>query len=91
MTKFTQSKWPLRGVLSALLLSPFLAWAATPGNDATATRAEGAFLLGLDLADYTEDMKIVAVALQGNKFTIDAPSCQVTESKFFLALASHFW
>ena len=71
MTKFAQSEWPLRGVLSALLLSPFLAGAATPGNDATATRAEGAFLLGLDLADYTEDMKIVAVALQGNKFTID--------------------
>ena len=103
MTKFAQSEWPLRGVLSALLLSPFLAgtatmggtltlqggsrlvvgaagaglppyltaWAATPGNDATAAQAEGAFLLGLDLADYTEDMKIVAVALQGNKFTID--------------------
>lgn len=71
MTKFAQSEWPLRGVLSALLLSPFLAGAATPGNDVTAARAEGAFLLGLDLADYTEDMKIVAVAIQGGKFTID--------------------
>ena len=71
MTKFALCEWPPRGVLSALLLSPFLAGAATPGNDVTAARAEGAFLLGLDLADYTEDMKIVAVAIQGGKFTID--------------------
>ncbi|MBQ1429665.1 MAG: hypothetical protein IIZ06_08355, partial [Kiritimatiellae bacterium] len=45
MTKFVQSEWPLRGVLSALLLSPFLAQAVTfnmlsccPGED-TATQA----------------------------------------------------
>ena len=71
----TVAAWPANWngghAANAAMQTAFTAWAATPGNDATAARAEGAFLLGLDLADYTEDMKIVSLALQGNKFTID--------------------
>ncbi len=71
----TVAAWPANWngghAANAAMQTAFTAWAATPGNDATASRAEGAFLLGLDLADYTEDMKIVSLALQGNKFTID--------------------
>ena len=53
------------------LQTAFTEWAATPGNDATSERAEGAFLLGLDLADYKEDMEIVSVSIVDGKFTID--------------------
>ena len=71
----TVAAWPANWngghAASTAMQTAFTAWAATPGNDTTAARAEGAFLLGLDLADYTEDMKIVSVALHGNKFTID--------------------
>ncbi len=71
----TVAAWPANWngghAASAAMQTAFTAWAATPGNDATAARAEGAFLLGLNLADYKEDMKIVGVAIQGNKFTID--------------------
>ena len=71
----TVAAWPANWngghAANAAMQTAFTAWAATPGNDATASRAEGAFLLGLDLADYAEDMKIVSLALQGNKFTID--------------------
>ena len=71
----TVAVWPANWngghAANAAMQAAFAEWAATPGNDATAARAEGAFLLGLDLADYTEDLKVVAVALQGNKFTID--------------------
>ena len=71
----TVAAWPANWngghAANAAMQTAFTAWAATLGNDVTAARAEGAFLLGLDLADYTEDMKIVAVVLQGNKFTID--------------------
>ena len=71
----TVAAWPANWngghAANAAMQTAFTAWAATPGNDTTAARAEGAFLLGLDLADYTEDMKIVSVALHGNKFTID--------------------
>ena len=71
----TVAAWPANWngghAANAAMQTAFTAWAATPGNDTTAARAEGAFLLGLDLADYTEDMKIVSLALQGTKFTID--------------------
>ena len=71
----TVADWPANWngghAANAAMQAAFATWAATPGNDATAARAEGAFLLGLDLADYTEDLKMVSVAFQGNKFTID--------------------
>ncbi len=71
----TVAVWPANWngghAANAAMQAAFTEWAAVAGNDATAARAEGAFLLGLDLADYTEDMKIVSLALQGNKFTID--------------------
>jgi hypothetical protein len=65
------ANWNGGHAANAAMQTAFAEWAATPGNDATAARAEGAFLLGLDLAEYTEDMKVVSVAIQGGKFTID--------------------
>ncbi len=65
------ANWNGGHAANAAMQTAFTEWAATPGNDATAARAEGAFLLGLDLAEYTEDMKVVSVAIQGGKFTID--------------------
>ena len=65
------ANWNGGHAANAAMQTAFTEWAATPGNDATAVRAEGAFLLGLDLAEYTEDMKVVSVAIQGGKFTID--------------------
>ena len=71
----TVAAWPANWngghAANVAMQTAFTAWAATPGNDATAARAEGAFLLGLDLADYTEDLKVVSVAIQGGTFTID--------------------
>ena len=63
--------WNNGQAVSAGMQTSFAEWAATPGNDATSERAEGAFLLGLDLADYKEDMEIVSVSIVDGKFTID--------------------
>ena len=56
------ANWNGGHAANAEMQTAFAEWVATPGNDATAARAEGAFLLGLDLAEYTEDMKVVSVA-----------------------------
>ena len=65
------ANWNGGHAANVAMQAAFAEWAATPGNDATAARAEGAFLLGLDLADYAEDLKIVSVAMREGKFTID--------------------
>ena len=56
---------------NAAMQTEFAKWIAVPGNDPSSARAEAAFLLGLDLADYKEDLKVVSVAMQDGRFAID--------------------
>jgi hypothetical protein len=51
------------------MVTAFNTWIAA-GNDPTAANAEAAFLVGVDVDDYTSDLAVASISIVGGKIVI---------------------
>ena len=68
-----KSNWPSTwnsGNEPASMTTAFNNWIAVSGNDPTAANAEAAFLVGVNLADYTNDLAVASITLADGKVVI---------------------
>ena len=66
------SNWPAGwngGTEPASMVTAFNTWIAA-GNDPTAANAEAAFLVGVDVDDYTEDLAVASISIVGGNVVI---------------------
>ena len=67
------SNWPSTwnsGNEPASMVTAFNTWIGVAGNDPTAANAEAAFLVGVNLADYTNDLAVASITLADGKVVI---------------------